>query len=102
VREALARTGKAAIGKVSFAGRENIVAVTPAGAEGRGMMAYTSRYQNELKKQDEFFRDIKAGAVNEEMLQMAESLIKKKAAKFDINKFETATKWRCANWSMRS
>jgi DNA end-binding protein Ku len=88
VREALVRTGKAAIGKVAFSGREHIVAVTPAGTDGRGMMAYTLRYQNELKKQDEFFRDIKTGEVNEEMLEMAESLISKKSGTFDIGKFE--------------
>jgi DNA end-binding protein Ku len=83
VRAALEKTGKAAIGKVSFAGRENIVAITPAGAEGRGMMAYTLRYPGELKRQDEYFRDIKATQVNDEMLEMAESLIMKKSAKFD-------------------
>ena len=37
VRRALVDTGKAAIGKVSFAGRESIIAVVPAGGkDGRG------------------------------------------------------------------
>src|SRR5580658_7551401 len=69
VREALIKTGKAAIGKVAFAGRENIVAVMPAGAEGRGLMAYTLRYQTELKNQNDFFRDIKPAQINEEALE---------------------------------
>ena len=88
VRQALVKTGKAAIGKVSFSGRENIVAVTPAGAEGRGMMAYTLRYQNELKNQNDFFRDIKAAQISEDALELAESLIAKRSAKFDLSKFE--------------
>ena len=32
---------KAAVGKVSFSGRENIIAVVPATGDDRGMMAYT-------------------------------------------------------------
>lgn len=88
VREALAKTGKAAIGKVAFAGRENIVAVMPAGADGRGMMAYTLRYQTELKNQNDFFRDIKPAQINEEALELAESLIAKRSARFDLSKFE--------------
>jgi DNA end-binding protein Ku len=39
VRHALVNTGKVAIGKIAFSGREHIVAITPAGAAGRGMMA---------------------------------------------------------------
>jgi DNA end-binding protein Ku len=93
VREALAKTGKAAIGKVSFQGRESIVAVAPS---GRGMMAYTLRYASELRNANDYFRDIKDAAVNEDSLEMAETLIARKTAKFDINKFqdgyETAVK----------
>src|SRR6202043_998603 len=59
IREALAKTGKIAIGKVAFSGRENIVAVVPA-AEGRGLMAYTLRFQNELRNATDYFRDIKS------------------------------------------
>jgi DNA end-binding protein Ku len=96
VREALVKTGKAAIGKVGFSGREHIVAITPAGAEGRGMMAYTLRYENELRNQSDYFRDIKPATISEDSLELAETLIKKKSAKFDLSKFvdgyETAVK----------
>ena len=88
VRRALLNAGKAAIGKVSFSGRENIVAVLPAGSDARGMMAYTLRYRSELKNQEDFFRDIKSVEINEEMLELAESLIKRKSVKFDLGKFE--------------
>ena len=85
VREALAKTGKAAIGKVAFQGRENIIAVAPA---GRGMMAYTLRYENELRNANDYFRDIKDTAINDDSLEMAETLIARKTAKFDITKFQ--------------
>ena len=87
VRQALAKTGKAAIGKVAFSGREHVVALTPA-AEGKGMMAYTLRYQSELRNAADYFRDIKEAAINEDALDMAEALIARKSSKFDLGKFE--------------
>jgi DNA end-binding protein Ku len=87
IREALLKTGKIAIGKVAFSGRENIVAVVPAPGE-RGMMAYTLRYQNELRNHADYFRDIKATAIDEDSLGLAEMLIKKMSTKFDLSKFE--------------
>jgi DNA end-binding protein Ku len=88
IRKALQKTGRVAIGKVSFSGRENIVAVRSA-AEGEtgGMMAYTLRSANELRSQ-EYFRDIKPAEVNAESLELAESLIAKRSSKLDISKFE--------------
>ena len=82
------KTGKAAIGKVSFSGRENIVAVVPAGADSRGMMAYTLRYPNELRNAADYFRDIKEPAIDADSLELAETLIAKMSAKFDLSKFE--------------
>jgi DNA end-binding protein Ku len=88
VRKALVNSGKIAIGKISFSGREHIFALTPAGAEGRGMMGYTLRYANELRNQADYFRDIKDAEVSEDSLELAEALIAKRSAKFDLSKFE--------------
>jgi DNA end-binding protein Ku len=89
VRQALVKLGKAAIGKIAFSGRENIIAVVPAGGEeGRGMMAYTLRYQEELRNQADYFRDIKETAINADSLELAETLIKKMSAKLDLGKFQ--------------
>ncbi|WP_348261609.1 Ku protein [Telmatobacter sp. DSM 110680] len=88
VRQALRNSGKAAVGKVSFAGRESIVAVLPAPGDDRGMMAYTLRYKNELRDQTEYFRDIKQPPINADSLQLAETLITKMSAKLDMGKFE--------------
>src|ERR1017187_7481826 len=59
VRQALVNSRKAAVGKVSFSGRENIIVVVPATGDDRGMMAYTLRYRNELRDQSEYFSTIK-------------------------------------------
>jgi DNA end-binding protein Ku len=88
VREALAKSGKVAIGKIAFSGREHVFAITTAGTEGRGMMGYTLRYQNELRNQRDYFRDIKEVKIDEDSLEMAEALIAKRSARFDLSKFE--------------
>jgi DNA end-binding protein Ku len=87
VRQALVNTGKVAIGKIAFSGREHIVAITPT-VDSRGMMAYTLRYQNELRDEKDYFRDIKETRINEDSLELAESLIAKRSSKFDLSKFE--------------
>lgn len=89
IRRALQQSGKVAIGKVSFAGRENVVAIRPAGDETHGgMMAYTLRYSNELRNERDYFRDLQGVEINAESLELAESLIAKKSAKLDLSKFE--------------
>jgi DNA end-binding protein Ku len=88
VRQALVKSGKAAIGKVSFSGRENIIALLPAGADSPGMVAYTLRYQYELRNRADYFRDIKQPAIDPDSLQLAETLIARMSTKLDINKFE--------------
>lgn len=88
VRQALINTGKAAIGKVAFSGREHIFALVPAGPDSPGLMGYTLRYQYELRNKADYFRDIKQPAIPEDSLQLAEMLINRMTGKFDINKFE--------------
>src|SRR5258707_1920637 len=89
IRKALQKSGKVAIGKVSFSGRENVVAIRPAGDESSaGMMAYTLRYSTELRNEREYFRDLKGVEINEESLELAETLIAKKSTKLDLSKFE--------------
>ena len=88
VRKALQKTKKAALGKIAFGGREHVIAITADNDDTLGgMMAYTMRYQEELRNPAEYFRDIKKVAVNADSLELAETLIKKKAAKFDPAKF---------------
>ena len=85
VRQALVDTKKIALSKIAFAGREHIVAITPA--DDKGMMAYTMRYAAELRDPKEYFTDIKNVEVDEDSLDLAKTLINKRAAKFDPGRF---------------
>jgi DNA end-binding protein Ku len=97
VRQALVDTQKIALSKIAFAGREHVVAIAPAGADGssgqgdspayKGMMAYTMRYAAELRNPAEYFRDIKQLAIASDSLDLAKELIKRKAGTFDPSKF---------------
>jgi DNA end-binding protein Ku len=88
VRKALIETKKIALTKIAFGGREHVVAIAPAGTdEHGGMMAYTLRYAAELRDPAEYFKDVKKVAVSEDSLDLAKELIKRKASKFDPEKF---------------
>ncbi|WP_035350814.1 Ku protein [Edaphobacter aggregans] len=89
VRAALKKTTKAALGKIAFGGREHVFAVTAQDDDKLGgMMGYTMRYQEELRDPAEYFKDIKKVAVNAESLELAMELIKRKASKFEPEKFK--------------
>ncbi len=88
VREALRKAGKAALGKIAFGGREHVIALTAStDSDLRGMMAYTMRYQQELRDPKEYFVDIKKVDVQGDSLELAMELIKRKSAPFDASKF---------------
>jgi DNA end-binding protein Ku len=89
VRAALKKTKKAALGKIAFGGREHVFAVTAHEDDKLGgMMGYTMRYQEELRDPAEYFSEIKKVAVNADSLELAMELIKRKAAKFEPEKFK--------------
>jgi DNA end-binding protein Ku len=50
-------------------------------------MAYTLRYQSDLRNSQDYFRDIKATAIDADSLQLAETLIERMSAKLDMSKF---------------
>ena len=88
VRQALIDTKKIALSKIAFGGREHVVAIKPAGSDAHpGMMAYTMRYQAELRSPEEYFRDVKHVKVDDDSLSLAKELIKRKAAAFDPSRF---------------
>ena len=89
VLKALQESKKVALGKISFSGREHIIAVAPYPDDDMpGLIAYILRYNDELRKPGEFFGNIKKANVEEEQLSLAEELIKRKTAKFDPSKFK--------------
>jgi DNA end-binding protein Ku len=88
VRKALIDTKKLGLTKIAFGGREHVVAIAPAGTDAHGgMMAYTMRYAAELRDAADYFRDVKKMPIDDDSLDLAKELIKKRAAKFDPSKF---------------
>lgn len=84
LREALRRTKKVAIGQLAMRGREYMISLKPC---GRGIVLETMRYADEVHKAKNYFREIPDAEPDEELLELAETLIERKAAKFDPSKF---------------
>ena len=84
LREALKRTRKVGIGQLALRGREYLVSVKPC---GRGIVLETLRYADEVNKARDYFRDIGDAKPDEELLDLAETLIERKTAAFDPAKF---------------
>ena len=84
LREALRRTRKLGIGQLALRGREYLVSVKPC---GRGIILETLRYADEVNKAQNYFREISEAKPDEELLDLAETLIEKKTAAFDPAKF---------------
>jgi DNA end-binding protein Ku len=84
LREALRETKKVALGQLAMRGREYLVSLKPC---GRGILLETLRYPDEVVKAQGYFRDIPDARPDQEMLELAETLIEKKSSKFDPAKF---------------
>ena len=84
VREALKRSRKVGIGQLAMRGQEYIVALKPC---GRGMLLETLRYDDEVNKASSYFRDIGNSKPDEDLLDLANTLIEKKSGEFDASEF---------------
>lgn len=84
LREALRRSKKVGLGQLAMRGREYIVSLKPC---GRGLVLETLRYADEVRKAQSYFRDIPDSKPDADLLDLAETLINKKTAKFDAAEF---------------
>ncbi len=85
LRDALRKTKRVGIGQLAMRGQEYVVSLKPC---GRGMVLETLRYADEVNKAASYFRDIGDTKPDEDLLDMAEMLIEKKASDFDASEFE--------------
>ncbi len=84
LRDALKRARKVALGQLSVRGRETLVSIKPC---GKGLILETMRYADEVQKAQGYFRDIGSAKPDEDLLDLATTLIDKKTAPFDASKF---------------
>ena len=84
LRDALRQSRKVGLGQLALRGREYVVALKPC---GRGLVLETLRYADEVNKASGFFRDIGDVKPEEDLLDLARTLIEKKTAKFDAGEY---------------
>ena len=84
LRDALKKTKKVGIGQLAMRGQEYVVSLK---ACGRGMVLETLRYADEVNKAASYFRDIGDAKPDADLLDLAETLINKKAGAFDAADF---------------
>ena len=84
LREALRRSHKIGLGQLAMRGREYVVSIK---ACGRGMVMETLRYADEVHKAASYFRDIGDTKPDDDLLDLAQTLIDKKTGKFDASEF---------------
>ncbi|TPM28202.1 Ku protein [Mesorhizobium sp. B2-3-4] len=85
LREAMRKSGKLAIARLVLSSRERVVTI---GARENGMFVCTLRNPNEVRGTVEYFGNIPAGKPDQEMLELAEALIKQKETTFDPKNYE--------------
>ncbi len=84
LREALTKTKKAGLGQLAMRGRESVVALRPL---GKGIIMETLRYEDEVNNAAAYFREVDDVKPDAELLDLAVTLIDKKAGDFDADAY---------------
>jgi DNA end-binding protein Ku len=84
LREALRATGKVAVGQLAIRGRESLVSLKPC---GKGIVLETLRYEDEVRRAHDYFREIPETKPAKELLELATTLIEQRTAKFEPSEF---------------
>lgn len=84
LRDALRQTKKVGLGQLSVRGREQLVSLKPC---GRGLILEVLRYADEVTKAQGYFRGLPDDTTDEDMLDLAISIIDKRTAAFKPEEF---------------
>ena len=84
IRTAMEKSGQIALGRIVMATRERILALEP---RGKGILAYTIRSDDEVRKPDEIFDAISDERANAGMIAIAEKIIEQQQGPFDPSQF---------------
>ena len=85
IRDAMADKKKAGLARIVLYRRERPVLVEPL---GKGMVLTTLRYDNTVRQPEMVFDGIDKVKTDKEMIELAETIIDKKAGKFDPSEFD--------------
>ncbi|MGC1302261.1 MAG: Ku protein [Caulobacteraceae bacterium] len=84
IREAMERSGQIALGRIVLSTRERLLALEP---RGRGILAYSLRSHDEVRKDSEIFDPITDAKPDAAMIAIAEKIIEQKEGPFDPSQF---------------
>lgn len=84
LRDALRATGKVGLGQLSVRGREQLVSLKPC---GRGLVLEVLRYADEVTRAQGYFRGIGEAKADEDLLDLATTIIEKKTGPFKPEEF---------------
>jgi DNA end-binding protein Ku len=85
LREAIAKTGKAALSRVVIAQRERTIALRPMDG---GLMAHTLYEDRDLNSPKELFGDLADVKIDPEMVQLATQLVQRQAGRYESSDLE--------------
>ena len=85
IREALAETGRIALGRVVMHTRERLVALEP---RDKGIIVYTLRMGDEVVQPKDAFEDIPNTKPDKQMIDIARKIIEQQEGAFEPEKFE--------------
>jgi Ku protein len=85
IRDAMKDQDRVALARVVLANRERIVVIEPL---GKGLVATTLRYANEVRDEEDFFEDIKTPRISKDMVDLAVHILESKASHFNPEKFK--------------
>jgi len=85
IREAMRKEDLAGLARVVVYRRERLLLLRP---RGKGVLATTLRYKNEVREEADYFDDIPNTKVPADMLKLATHILETKKGKFDPSKFE--------------
>jgi DNA end-binding protein Ku len=85
IRNAMEKEELVGLARVVLYRRERLLMLTP---RGKGILATTLRYENEVRDADTYFDDIPNVKISSDMLELATHILRTKKAKFDPSKFQ--------------
>jgi DNA end-binding protein Ku len=84
IREAMAQSKQIALGRVVLSTRERLLALEP---RGKGILAYSLRSEDEVRKPDEIFGSISGAKPDAAMIAIAKKIIEQQQGPFDPSQF---------------
>jgi DNA end-binding protein Ku len=84
IRETMRKKKMVGIARVVLQRRERILLIEPL---GKGLIATSLRYGNEVRQADAYFDDVPDVALSDEMIDLASHIIERKQAPFDPARF---------------